>query len=78
MQNPVAGLRRWLAPVARSRAAAVVRSRLRSGLPGQGMVEYSLILMLVAIAVIVIFVVVGHRVSDLYSNVNNGLGRASG
>lgn len=36
------------------------------------MVEYSLILMLIAIVVIVIMVVVGHRVSDLYSNINNG------
>jgi Flp pilus assembly pilin Flp len=37
------------------------------------MVEYSLILMLVALVVMVIFVLVGHRVSDMYSNVNNGL-----
>lgn len=38
------------------------------------MVEYSLILMLVAIVVMVIFVVLGHRVSDMYSNINDGLG----
>jgi Flp pilus assembly pilin Flp len=37
------------------------------------MVEYSLILMLVALVVLVIFVVLGHRVSDMYSNINNGL-----
>ncbi|MFZ0996203.1 MAG: Flp family type IVb pilin [Candidatus Dormiibacterota bacterium] len=37
------------------------------------MVEYSLILMLVALVVMVIFVVLGHRVSDMYSNINNGL-----
>ena len=42
------------------------------------MVEYSLILLLVAIVVLVIFVVLGHRVSDLYSNINNGVNTASG
>jgi pilus assembly protein Flp/PilA len=47
--------------------------RVRSGSLGQGMVEYSLILMLVALVVMVIFVLVGHRVSDMYSNINNGL-----
>jgi pilus assembly protein Flp/PilA len=47
--------------------------RVRSGSLGQGMVEYSLILMLVALVVMVIFVVLGHRVSDMYSNINNGL-----
>jgi Flp pilus assembly pilin Flp len=40
------------------------------------MVEYSLVLLLVALVVLVIFMVVGHRVSDLFSNVNNGLGSA--
>jgi Flp pilus assembly pilin Flp len=34
--------------------------------------------MLIAIVVIVIFVVVGHRVSDLYSNIDNGINTASG
>jgi Flp pilus assembly pilin Flp len=37
------------------------------------MVEYSLILMLIALVVMVIFVVLGHRVSDMYSNINNGI-----
>ncbi|HVC23377.1 MAG TPA: hypothetical protein VNH82_08150 [Candidatus Dormibacteraeota bacterium] len=55
-----------------------VAGRLGSGSLGQGMVEYSLILLLVAIAVMVIFTVFGHRVSDVYSNINNGLGTASG
>ncbi|HUY09204.1 MAG TPA: Flp family type IVb pilin [Candidatus Dormibacteraeota bacterium] len=41
---------------------------------GQGMVEYALILVLIAIVVIVILTVVGHRVSDVFSNVNKGLG----
>lgn len=78
MQNPTSGPRRWLARLGGSRPASWLGRRLRSGSPGQGMVEYSLILLLVAIAVIVIFVLVGHRVSDLYSNVNGGLKTASG
>lgn len=40
---------------------------------GQGMVEYALILVLIAIVVIVILTLVGHRVSDVFSNVNRGL-----
>ncbi|MGH7611463.1 MAG: hypothetical protein ACREN4_05530 [Candidatus Dormibacteria bacterium] len=79
MQNPIKGLRwrlgskvtqvqTWLSPAC----------RVRSGSPGQGMVEYSLILLLVAMVVLVIFVVVGHRVSDLYSNISNGVNTASG
>ncbi|MGA7086886.1 MAG: Flp family type IVb pilin [Candidatus Dormiibacterota bacterium] len=40
---------------------------------GQGMVEYGLILVLIAIVVIVILTLVGHNVSDVYSNINNGL-----
>lgn len=40
---------------------------------GQGMVEYALILVLIAIVVIVILAVVGHRVSDVFNNINKGL-----
>ena len=40
---------------------------------GQGMVEYALILVLIAIVVIVILSIVGRRVSDVMSNVSNGL-----
>jgi pilus assembly protein Flp/PilA len=40
---------------------------------GQGMVEYSLILVLVAIVVIAIMTLVGHRVSDVFSNIEKGL-----
>jgi pilus assembly protein Flp/PilA len=47
--------------------------RVDSHKEGQGMVEYGLILVLIAIVVIVILTLVGHNVSDLYSNVNNGL-----
>jgi pilus assembly protein Flp/PilA len=41
---------------------------------GQGMVEYALILMLIAIVVIVILTSLGKQVSTLYSNVSSGIG----
>ncbi|MGH7641155.1 MAG: Flp family type IVb pilin [Candidatus Dormibacteria bacterium] len=41
---------------------------------GQGMVEYALILVLIAIVVIAILAIVGHKVSDVFSNINSGLG----
>jgi pilus assembly protein Flp/PilA len=40
---------------------------------GQGMVEYALILVLIAIAVIVILQVVGQQTNNVFSNVSNGL-----
>lgn len=51
----------------------VAASPLRQAEEGQGMVEYALILVLIAIVVIVILTLVGHNVSDVFSNVNNGL-----
>jgi pilus assembly protein Flp/PilA len=56
----------------RDRLAEVVSDR-DSEEEGQGMVEYALILVLIAIVVIVILTVVGHRVSDVFSNINKGL-----
>jgi Flp pilus assembly pilin Flp len=46
--------------------------------PRPGTVEYSLIMLLVAIAVMVILAGFGYRISELYSNVNNGLSSAAG
>jgi pilus assembly protein Flp/PilA len=40
---------------------------------GQGLVEYGLILVLIAIVVIVVLGVVGHQVNNVFSNVSNGL-----
>lgn len=57
----------------RDRLGQVVSHR-NSDEEGQGMVEYALILVLIAIVVIVILTVVGHRVSDVFSNINTGLG----
>jgi pilus assembly protein Flp/PilA len=45
---------------------------------GQGMVEYALILMLVAIVVLVAIQVLGHSTTGLYSNISNGLKTAGG
>ncbi|HEY6538220.1 MAG TPA: hypothetical protein VI138_04160 [Candidatus Dormibacteraeota bacterium] len=58
----------------RAERKAPSRARMRPGVSlGQGMVEYSLILGLVALVVLVVFVLVGHHVSDIYSNINTGL-----
>lgn len=40
---------------------------------GQGMVEYALILVLIAIVVIIVLTVVGHKVSDVFNTIQNGL-----
>ncbi len=40
---------------------------------GQGLVEYALILVLIAIVVIGIVTVLGKQVSTVFSNVNSGL-----
>lgn len=55
-----------------------VRGRTERGVlerqAGQGMVEYALILVLIAIAVILILSTVGKQVKNVFSNVSNGLG----
>jgi pilus assembly protein Flp/PilA len=40
---------------------------------GQGLVEYALILVLIAIVVIGILTLVGGRVSNVFSQINSGL-----
>lgn len=40
---------------------------------GQGLVEYALILVLVAIVVIAILAVLGPRIGNIFSRVTNGL-----
>jgi pilus assembly protein Flp/PilA len=62
----------WFAGV-RDRLAALAVHR-KSAMQGQGMVEYALILVLIAIVVIIILTVVGQHTSDVFSNVNTGLG----
>jgi pilus assembly protein Flp/PilA len=46
-----------------------------SGDDGQGMVEYALILVLIAIVVIVVLQLVGKQVNNVFSNISNGLAR---
>ena len=41
---------------------------------GQGMVEYALILVLIAVVVILVVSTVGKDVSNVFSNVSKGLG----
>ena len=41
---------------------------------GQGLVEYALILVLIAIVVIGILTLLGHQVSTVFSEINSGLG----
>ena len=43
---------------------------------GQGLVEYALILVLIAIVVIGILTLLGRQVSQVFSTVNSGLGGA--
>ena len=40
---------------------------------GQGMVEYAMIMMMVAIALILIVTVLGKQTVNMYSNISNGL-----
>jgi pilus assembly protein Flp/PilA len=40
---------------------------------GQGLVEYALILVLIAIVVIGVLTLLGHKVSDVFNGVNSGL-----
>jgi pilus assembly protein Flp/PilA len=55
------------------RATETVRTRFTAREDGQGMVEYALILVLIAIVVIVILQVVGKQVNNVFSNISNGL-----
>jgi pilus assembly protein Flp/PilA len=55
------------------RATEFLRTRLAAREDGQGMVEYALILVLIAIVVIVILQIVGKQVNNVFSNISNGL-----
>jgi pilus assembly protein Flp/PilA len=55
------------------RSLTVPTSRRRDDERGQGLVEYGLILILIAIVVIVVVGVVGHQTNNVFSNVSNGL-----
>jgi Flp pilus assembly pilin Flp len=59
--------------VALVRSMTVRTSLRRDSERGQGLVEYGLILILIAIFVIVVVGVVGHQTNNVFSNVSNGL-----
>ncbi|MBV8086736.1 MAG: Flp family type IVb pilin [Candidatus Dormibacteraeota bacterium] len=51
-------------------------SRLQSGWDreeGQGMVEYALILVLIAVVVLVVLTAIGKEVNNVFSNISSGL-----
>lgn len=49
------------------------RSLLRKGQKGQGLVEYALIIALVAIVVIAILVLMGPQIGQIFSTITHGL-----
>lgn len=49
------------------------KSLLRKGQKGQGLVEYSLIIALVAIVVIAILVLMGPQIGQIFSTITHGL-----
>lgn len=55
------------------RIGSVMRRR-RDDERGQGMVEYGLILVLIAIIVVLVLGVIGHQVQNVFSNVSSALG----
>jgi pilus assembly protein Flp/PilA len=52
----------------------LLRPHERDDETGQGMVEYALILILIAVVVIAVLTTLGKRVNNLFSNVSSGLG----
>ena len=50
------------------------RAIRRDGERGQGLVEYALILILIAVVLVLIVGVVGKQVNNVFSNVSSGLG----
>jgi pilus assembly protein Flp/PilA len=51
----------------------VMKKSLLRGQKGQGLVEYSLIIALVAIVVIAILVLMGPQIGNIFSTITNGL-----
>jgi Flp pilus assembly pilin Flp len=55
------------------RSLTAPTSRRRDDERGQGLVEYGLMIILIAIFVIVVVGVMGHQTNNVFSNVSNGL-----
>jgi pilus assembly protein Flp/PilA len=59
-------------------SAALIRRLvgwLRRSERGQGMVEYALILVLIAVVVIAILIVLGNQVQNVFCNVSGAIGQ---
>lgn len=63
---------KWLQDVVRARAAGPGADR-EAAQRGQGMVEYALILVLVALAVITALTLLGTQISGVFSHINQTL-----
>jgi Flp pilus assembly pilin Flp len=59
--------------IALVRSMTVPSTRRHDDQRGQGLVEYGLIVILIAIFVIVVVGLVGHQANNVFSNVSNGL-----
>jgi pilus assembly protein Flp/PilA len=59
--------------VALVRSMTAPTSLRRNDERGQGLVEYGLVIILIAIVVIVVVGVIGHQANNVFSNVSNGL-----
>ena len=57
----------WVQHLVERAKAALAREE------GQGMTEYALIVILIAIVVILMLGVLGHQVNNVYSNISTGL-----
>jgi pilus assembly protein Flp/PilA len=49
--------------------------RLRRSERGQGMVEYALILVLIAVVVIAVLVILGNQVQNVFCNISGAIGQ---
>jgi pilus assembly protein Flp/PilA len=52
-----------------SEGEEVIAMQARAGAPGQGLVEYALILVLVAVVVILILGILGNSIGNVFSNI---------
>jgi pilus assembly protein Flp/PilA len=49
--------------------------RLRRNEQGQGMVEYALILVLIAVVVIAVLIILGNQVANVFCNISGAIGQ---
>ncbi len=67
----------WLMEAVRAGAERQLRGwpspRSRTGESAQGLIEYALLIVFIAIAVITAVTVLGHGTSNLFSNITNAL-----